>query len=108
MINFPDAPTVGQTFSSPSGTFTWDGVKWVPVSGATSGGILDAPSDGKVYGRLNAAWVDTALSYVKKAGDTMTGQLTVNVGAASATVNGHTMTVKGDATVGGGNSSFWF
>lgn len=36
MLNFPDAPTVGQTFSSPNGTFIWDGVKWVP-QGSSAG-----------------------------------------------------------------------
>jgi hypothetical protein len=33
------------------------------VSGGGGGGIPDAPSDGKTYGRLNAAWTDLALAY---------------------------------------------
>jgi hypothetical protein len=35
MIDFPNSPTVGQTFSSPSGTFKWDGTKWAPITGTT-------------------------------------------------------------------------
>jgi hypothetical protein len=29
MIDFPNSPTVGQTFSSGTASWTWDGTKWV-------------------------------------------------------------------------------
>lgn len=54
MLNFPDTPTIGQQFPSPTGTFSWDGVKWVPVG--PPGGMGDAPTDGKAYGRQTNAW----------------------------------------------------
>jgi hypothetical protein len=53
MLDFPDSPTTGQIFNSGKGTFSWDGVKWTPVSSA---GMGDAPSNGLMYGRKNAAW----------------------------------------------------
>jgi hypothetical protein len=39
----------------PSGKVLSDGGTWV----TGSGGIADAPSDGTIYGRQNAAWVNT-------------------------------------------------
>jgi hypothetical protein len=53
MIDFPNSPTTGQLFSSPTGTFSWDDAKWVPVSSTAFG---DAPSDGTLYGRQSSAW----------------------------------------------------
>lgn len=46
--DFPNSPTVGQTFAGPNGTFTWDGGKWVPNPSATSflplsGGNMTGP-----------------------------------------------------------------
>jgi len=35
-----------------------DSAQWVPPKTATSGGIGDAPSDAKLYGRQDAAWVE--------------------------------------------------
>jgi hypothetical protein len=71
MLDFPNSPTTGQIFSSGKGTFSWDGVKWVPVF---AGALGDAPSDGSLYGRQSAAWTKG----VKLAGDTMTGPLVLN------------------------------
>lgn len=50
MIDFPQNPTVGQTFVAAGVSWTWDGVKWVPTSG-------------------------TGGAFVLKTGDTMTGNL---------------------------------
>jgi hypothetical protein len=50
------------------------------VSGAGSGGptgVPEAPTDGNLYGRENAAWAVVPPSGVQKAGDTMSGQLIV-------------------------------
>lgn len=46
------------------------------------GGFPDAPADGKVYGRSDETWAETAAKTsvdgkVSKAGDTMTGPLTL-------------------------------
>jgi hypothetical protein len=56
MLDFPNSPTVGQIFAGAMGSFSWDGVKWIPLTGAT---MNDAPSDGNTYGRKNAAWTQT-------------------------------------------------
>jgi hypothetical protein len=40
---------------------------------ASGGGLVEAPTDGKLYGRSNAAWT----AGVKLAGDTMTGPLAI-------------------------------
>jgi hypothetical protein len=60
--NPPPAPVVGQTWweSDTGNTFVYydDGntQQWVPAHvGAVS---IDAPSDGKIYGRKNGAWVE--------------------------------------------------
>jgi hypothetical protein len=53
MIDFPAAPTVGQTFSAAGVNWTWDGFKWtatglnvayLPMSGGTLTGPLYAPA----------------------------------------------------------------
>jgi hypothetical protein len=67
-IDFPASPTTGQIFA-PAGVgvaWEWDGVKWVAFSTST-----DAPSDGTLYGRENANWVNA----LPLAGGTLTGEL---------------------------------
>lgn len=59
MIDFPNAPTVGQVFTAAGGTWTWDGVKWTP-SGVSA-------------------------SYLPLAGGTMTGPVALTAGSTSAT-----------------------
>ena len=40
-LDFPNAPTIGQTFTAPDGTvWTWDGVKW--VVGSSASGLIAA------------------------------------------------------------------
>lgn len=84
MMNFPDAPTNGQTFSN----YKWDGEKWMPLPAT----FVDAPVTGKIYGRKDQTWaeiisdvtkayVDTEIAKtVKKVGDTMSGALTLSAG----------------------------
>jgi|GEM_PF-3447449 microcystin-dependent protein len=49
MINFPDNPTVGQTFTAGGLTWQWDGTKWIMITapGGTyvplAGGIMTGP-----------------------------------------------------------------
>jgi hypothetical protein len=54
MIDFPNAPTVGQTFTSAGVIWTWDGVKWtaeglsvpyLPLSGGTMTGPITLAAD---------------------------------------------------------------
>jgi hypothetical protein len=53
MIDFPNAPTVGQIFTAPNGTaWTWDGTKW--TSGATGSGFLPL-TGGALTGPLTLA-----------------------------------------------------
>lgn len=56
-IDFPGSPTNGQTFTSGSVTYTYDGTKWTAVTGSvvldkieegnTSAEVIDAGSDGR-------------------------------------------------------------
>jgi hypothetical protein len=48
MIDFPAAPTIGQTFSAAGIAWTWDGAKWTPGGSSTAylplgGGTLTGP-----------------------------------------------------------------
>jgi hypothetical protein len=54
----------------------------VQVNSPSGGGISDAPSDGTLYGRVSATWVQG----VKLAGDTMTGTLTVAPASGGAQI----------------------
>ena len=38
MIDFPNSPTPGQTFTAAGATWQWDGAKWTSVLGTTSAG----------------------------------------------------------------------
>jgi hypothetical protein len=57
MINFPNAPTLGQVF----GDYTWDGEKWKQNSGtsAAAGSITPLPDTG-------AGWRGTAVPYSRE------------------------------------------
>jgi Chaperone of endosialidase len=67
-LNFPDAPQVGDTFTSGGFTWVWNGVTWDAAGGSSGGGggtpppvdvtvgVPEAPLDGQQYGRENAAW----------------------------------------------------
>jgi len=56
-IDFPASPTTGQTFTSGTVTYTWDGTKWTAVTGSvlldkieegnTSAEVIDTGSDGR-------------------------------------------------------------
>lgn len=66
------------------------GILWGAINGdinlqldlkaALDGKTSEAPNDGKLYGRKSKAWADASLDFVKKAGDTMTGDLTLGSG----------------------------
>ena len=75
-LNFPSSPTVGQVYSG----YTWDGEKW---TAPTNIGLAEPPNDDLVYGRRQSSGVGAWQRSVALAGDTMTGQLTVNYGAAA-------------------------
>ena len=90
MLDFPNSPTVGQVFPAtpivgvPS--YSWDGTKWTTIGAPL--GIVDAPNDGKMYGRESALWARA----VGLAGDTMTGMLTLSGnpgGALDAATKGY-------------------
>ena len=64
MIDFPNAPTVGDSFVAAGTTYKCTQVSpnvWLdtPASGL---GIPDAPNDGKQYGRQSKAWTPVAAS----------------------------------------------
>jgi hypothetical protein len=69
---------------------------WAEVTIGGAGIVNEAPSDGKIYGRLNAAWTEiltktqietSDLLRVLKAGDTMTGNLTISKAGPTITLN---------------------
>jgi hypothetical protein len=54
VLDFPNAPTTGDTFTAPNGTaWHWDGTKWGSGTVMT---IPDAPSDANTYGRHAGSW----------------------------------------------------
>ena len=53
-MDFPASPTNGQTYTYAGITYTWNGYGW--IGGALGGGIMDAPSDGGEYVRVNGVW----------------------------------------------------
>jgi hypothetical protein len=55
-FDFPAGPVPGQIYTSGAASYTWDGVAWMSGGSSTAGGG----------------------DYVLKAGDTMTGFLTLN------------------------------
>jgi microcystin-dependent protein len=52
-IDFPGSPNPGDTFTSGTTTWSFDGQKWEP---APAGNWVEAPSDNRYYSRRNAAW----------------------------------------------------
>ena len=68
MFDFPSNPVLNQNVNGPnSSIYTWDGVKWVVLSGhgggggsGGGGGVSEAPQDGGYYLRRNAAWTEVA------------------------------------------------
>ena len=110
MLDFPNSPSIGQTFPSPPVTgvpiFTWDGVKWIAAGAAATVVASDTPpvgvpadtlwweSDtGLLYVLYNdgnsTQWVIACpqpdiSTFVNKAGDTMTGPLVLAADPAAA------------------------
>jgi microcystin-dependent protein len=52
-IDFPGSPNPGDTFTSGTTTWSWDGTKWEP---APAGNWTEAPSDNRYYSRRNLTW----------------------------------------------------
>jgi hypothetical protein len=57
-IDFPGSPNVGDTFTSGTTTWTWDGSKW---DAAPAGNWVEAPADNLQYSRRNAAWTSNVV-----------------------------------------------
>lgn len=65
-------------------TLTGDGSDDNPLHVVSSGGISDAPSDGKTYGRNNAAWVEVVAGGAMA---TFSGSLNFGTGVNSVSAN---------------------
>src|SRR5262252_3220201 len=94
-LNFPNSPTTGQTFTGAGATWKWDGTHWIgdasgfaPIDSPVFTGDPQAPTPATADSDTSVAttafvkaqgYATTASlgSYVLKAGDTMTGALTV-------------------------------
>ena len=53
MIDFPNAPTIGQTFTFGGQSWTWDGTKWLPAGLAggpfvSQAGFTPASNDNRI------------------------------------------------------------
>lgn len=80
-FDFPTNPAISTIVTTPTGIgYEWDGSVWrTPFSGS---GLIDAPSDGNTYGRLNAAWAQV----LPLTGGTLTGPLTIGTTPYNATL----------------------
>lgn len=61
MLDFPNTPTVGQQFTTPSGVFIWDGTKWAPSGHGVT--VSDTAPSNPSVGQM---WFDSsaALLYI--------------------------------------------
>jgi hypothetical protein len=104
-LDFPNAPTTGQKYPSPSvvgqPTYTWDGEKWVCDTAAIGTGPV-IPSGTKMLFYQAAApvgWTqdathnDKVLRVVSGAGGGSGGSNNFSTVQAQTTVGGHTMTL---------------
>ena len=57
-IDFPGTPAVGDTFTSGTTSWTWNGTAWVA---SPAGNWVEAPSDNQRYARRNQAWTLEAI-----------------------------------------------
>jgi len=106
-LNFPNSPTTGQTFTGAGATWKWDGTHWIgdasgfaPIDSPVFTGDPQAPTPATADSDTSVAttafvkaqgYATTASlgSYVLKAGDTMTGALTVTPSSVDgAKING--------------------
>lgn len=55
MLDFPNNPVADQIFTSGGASWIFDGTKWT-ITGASGAILPEAPQDGTLYGRENAAW----------------------------------------------------
>lgn len=82
-IDFPAAPTIGETFTANNVIYTWDGEKWTAGTNADLDGRFVLVAGDTMTGALNVPAGATTTEapqvqeVVSKAGDTMTGDLTV-------------------------------
>jgi hypothetical protein len=71
------APAAGQTVAAGDWLVLNSNTQWQVVP-MTVGIVSEAPADGNIYGRKDGGWADLATDpggFVKKSGDTMTGNL---------------------------------
>ena len=105
-FDFPSSPTVGQEYTSGAITYVWNGYGWnVKLPQA----FIEAPVNGKIYGRKDAVWAevisDVTKAYVDaevakrvlKAGDQMSGSLYIRAAPATISVN----TLSGESAIYG-------
>lgn len=105
-INFPSSPTNGQTYTSGTVVYTWDGTKWTAAAsvaagtaallttgGALSGDVvLNAQSDARFADADSSHWVGF------QAPATISGNVTWTLPASDG-LNGQVLTTNGTGTL---------
>ena len=93
-------------------------VLYIDYTGPTSTGLTDAPSDGKLYGRKDAAWAQTATNHIAGLSDWMSTKSNTNHVHTTTDITSGTFVAErlGTGTPstntflqgnGAGNSPFW-
>ncbi len=95
-----------------NGFTTFDGVTWGVLNTGGGGGIAEAPSDGEIYGRKDAAWAivpQVSTSPITEKSGTATLMLAADAGAylRFTGTSAKTFTVQPDATEALPDNSEW-
>lgn len=108
MLNFPDAPTVNQIFTSGAISWKWDGTKWVVSGNAVAtvitmntGGTITTGFTGFVrVENTTSAPMTVTLPATPTAGQTLTVKdMSGNAGTYPITVAGGAATIEGAASI---------
>jgi hypothetical protein len=96
-LNFPSSPAINDLYPVPAVAgipqYKWDGTVWLAISasgaagGGPASGITVTPVGGVAATNVQAAIAELDSEKVAKAGDTMTGDLTISKDAPAITLD---------------------
>lgn len=102
-LDFPASPTIGQTANG--GRYVWNGTGWLRVRAST---VPEAPTDGKIYSRKNAAWVEAVTNLPRSAISSGTTLVAGDQGKLiDCTAGTFTLEFSAAATLGNGWWDWW-